>query len=188
MDFKTGGQQVILRLVEAYGFSTRQMLCDHLGVSKSTLATRFMRDIFPAEWVIQCALETNASLKWLVSGVGPIFENGLSDLLTIPKSKLIDGKLHSCGYTLFDKSLFNEDFISPKVLIDNNSTYIIEAHFSAINDGLWLVSIDGNESLREITRLPSERIKIETGSRNFEASINDIVFKGKVKISINTVF
>lgn len=72
MDFKTGGQQVILRLVEAYGFSTRQMLCDHLGVSKSTLATRFMRDIFPAEWVIQCALETNAWLKWLVSGVGPI--------------------------------------------------------------------------------------------------------------------
>lgn len=46
MDFSSGGKKVIERLVEAYGFSTRQALCDHLGVSKSTMATRYMRDIF----------------------------------------------------------------------------------------------------------------------------------------------
>lgn len=185
MDFKTGGQQVILRLVEAYGFTTRQMLCDHLGVSKSTLATRFMRDIFPAEWVIQCALETNASLKWLVSGVGPIYENGVSDLLTIPKSRLIDGKLNSCGYLLFDKSIITEQFHTPMALIEKNCTYIIESDFNDINDGLWLVGIDGNDALREITRLPSERIKVETLNRYFETSIHDVKFKGKVKTTIN---
>ncbi|WP_204579013.1 helix-turn-helix domain-containing protein, partial [Citrobacter cronae] len=26
--------------------------------SKSTMANRYLRDSFPAEWVIQCALET----------------------------------------------------------------------------------------------------------------------------------
>ncbi|WP_249824496.1 helix-turn-helix domain-containing protein, partial [Escherichia coli] len=31
MDFSSGGKKVIERLVEAYGFSTRQALCDHLG-------------------------------------------------------------------------------------------------------------------------------------------------------------
>lgn len=29
MDFSSGGKRVIERLVEAYGFSTRQALCDH---------------------------------------------------------------------------------------------------------------------------------------------------------------
>ncbi len=52
MDFSSGGKKVIERLVEAYGFSTRQASCDHLGVSKSTMATRYMRDIFPADWVL----------------------------------------------------------------------------------------------------------------------------------------
>lgn len=46
MDFNSGGKKAIERLVEAYGFGTRQALCDHLGVSKSTMATRYMRDIF----------------------------------------------------------------------------------------------------------------------------------------------
>ncbi|MDA7147119.1 helix-turn-helix domain-containing protein, partial [Escherichia coli] len=35
-------------MVKAYGYKTRQALADHLGISKSTLATRYMRDIFPA--------------------------------------------------------------------------------------------------------------------------------------------
>ncbi|WP_143340009.1 helix-turn-helix transcriptional regulator, partial [Cronobacter sakazakii] len=70
MDFNSGGRQAIERLVKAYGFSTRQALSDHLGVSKSTLATRYMRDIFPSDWIIQCAMETGVSLEWLVTGTG----------------------------------------------------------------------------------------------------------------------
>ncbi|HHU7925073.1 TPA: helix-turn-helix domain-containing protein, partial [Escherichia coli] len=62
MNLEKGGRGAIERMVEAYGFKTRQALCDHLGISKSTLATRYMRDSFPAEWVIQCALETGTSL------------------------------------------------------------------------------------------------------------------------------
>lgn len=61
---------MIERLVEAYGFTTRQALCDHLGVSKSTMATRYMRDIFSADWVLQCVMETGVSIDWLVSGKG----------------------------------------------------------------------------------------------------------------------
>lgn len=39
-----GGKEVIFRIVEAYGFSSRQALCNHLGVSQSTLANRSARD------------------------------------------------------------------------------------------------------------------------------------------------
>lgn len=57
MNLEKGGRGAIERMVEAYGFKTRQALCDHLGISKSTLATRYMRDSFPAEWVISAPLK-----------------------------------------------------------------------------------------------------------------------------------
>lgn len=66
----SGGRDAINRLIKAYNFSSRQQLCDHLSVSKSTMANRYLRDSFPAKWVIQCALETGVSLFWLATGQG----------------------------------------------------------------------------------------------------------------------
>ncbi len=69
----SGGREAIERLLKAYGFTTKQALADHLKISKSTMANRNLRDSFPAEWVIQCALETGASLLWLATGQGEMF-------------------------------------------------------------------------------------------------------------------
>lgn len=63
-----GGKAAIERLEEAYGFTTRQALAEHLDVSKSTLANRYMRDTFPADWIIQCAFETDVPLNGLPLG------------------------------------------------------------------------------------------------------------------------
>lgn len=93
MDFNSGGKKVIERLVEAYGFTTRQALCDHLGVSKSTMATRYMRDIFPADWVLQCAMQTGISLEWLSFGKGQKQITKLSNTSTIDRKMLLEGKL-----------------------------------------------------------------------------------------------
>ncbi|WP_250854938.1 helix-turn-helix transcriptional regulator [Escherichia coli] len=73
MNFKNGGQAVITRMLEAYGFKTRQALCEQFNVSASTMGTRWMRDVFPADWVIQCAIETGASIEWLSFGKGVPF-------------------------------------------------------------------------------------------------------------------
>lgn len=63
----SGGRDAINRLIKAYNFSSRQQLCEHLEVSKSTMANRYLRDGFPAEWVIQCALETGLPFYgWLL--------------------------------------------------------------------------------------------------------------------------
>lgn len=180
MDFKTGGQQVIFRLVEAYGFSTRQMLCDHLGVSKSTLATRFMRDIFPAEWVVQCAIETGVSLKWLTTGQGNMFEGINADLVEVPKKKILDGKIQDASYVCIDKALFTRTFESPVVVIENGNTYIAEYKYTTTDDGVWIIGIDNSISIRKVIRLPGERVKVGTNEDNFECSISDIEFIGKV--------
>ncbi len=70
MGSDTGGKAAIERLLEAYGFTTKQALSEHLNVSKSTMANRVLRDSFPADWIIQCALETGVSLLWLATGQG----------------------------------------------------------------------------------------------------------------------
>ncbi|MEW5143136.1 helix-turn-helix transcriptional regulator, partial [Enterobacter hormaechei] len=68
-----GGKEVIARILEAYGFTTRITLCRQLGVSQSTMANRYARDTFPADWVIVCHLETGAALIWLITGAGSKF-------------------------------------------------------------------------------------------------------------------
>mgnify|MGYP003365512726 CR=1 FL=1 len=184
MDFKTGGQQVIFRLIEAYGFRTRQMLCDHLGVSKSTLATRFMRDIFPAEWVVQCALETGASLQWLTTGQGKIFGNDMTDVVQIKNKKVLDGKLVDSNFCFFYKTMLptvNEEifFLSlPKV------KHLIETNLNNVSDGQWLISIDNNISLRKIDRIPNDKVKVTNETTNFISEISDLKFIGKVRLSI----
>lgn len=46
MGSDTGGKAAIERLLEAYGFTTKQALSEHLNVSKSTMANRVLRDSF----------------------------------------------------------------------------------------------------------------------------------------------
>lgn len=63
-----GGQSVIARILKAYGFSSRQAFCNHLGISQSTMANRYARDTFPADWVVICSMETGVPVEWLAFG------------------------------------------------------------------------------------------------------------------------
>lgn len=177
MDLDKGGRGAIERMVEAYGFTTRQALCEKLGISKSTLATRYMRDSFPSDWVIQCSLETGSSLRWLTTGEGPSFENYLTDIIEIPKKKLIDGELFNSGFYYFDKALINNKFNTPIIVIENEHTFIAESTNKEINDGKWIISIDGKLSIRSIYRLPNNRVKVESEDFSFESDMNDIGFE-----------
>lgn len=102
-----GGKAAIERLVEAYGFTTRQALADHLEVSKSTLANRYMRDTFPADWIIQCAIETGISLNWLTTGKGPkqIFQKHV--LKRSQSSALLQEKWLKMAHTFLTRHSFH---------------------------------------------------------------------------------
>jgi phage repressor protein C with HTH and peptisase S24 domain len=187
MDFKTGGREAIDRLIEAYGFTTRQALCDHLGVSKSTLATRYMRDIFPAEWVIQCALETRVALSWLASGVGPMFDNNRLDIVDIPRKKLLDGVLYDSNYYAFDKALLPPDVKNAQAILDGNIIYIVELNFDKFSDGKWLVKFDDTTSLRDIIKIPNNKLKVDNGKFDFECNMSDMQLIAKVVSQIKQI-
>ncbi|KKF38962.1 phage repressor protein CI [Hafnia alvei] len=183
MDLTNGGRGAIERMVQAYGFKTRQQLCDQLGVSKSTLATRYMRDSFPSDWVIQCALETGMSLRWIAFGAGPQQDVGDIDVSTLPKSKLINGRLQDDGFYLFDKSFLPEQLQNPIVIVEQDAEHICERQFEDVRDGKWVVDIDGEISVRELARLPVNRIRVEGGKLPFECSLTDINIIAKVLIN-----
>ena len=166
-------------MVEAYGFTTRQALCDQLGVTKGTMANRYMRDSFPSDWVIQCALETGASLRWLTTGSGVIFENLRTDIIELTKKKIIEGKLFDAGFYFFDKAFLPLNMQNPLIVIDKNRSYICDSHFSNIHDGNWLIKIDDNISIKRITNIPGNNVAVSDEITNFTCDKDLIVFIAK---------
>lgn len=182
-----GGKEAIERLVKAYGFSTRQALCDHLGVSKSTLANRYMRDTFPSDWIIQCALETGMSLDWLAFGIGEYEEQSRNEIFKLQKFLLIQGALEEDGKFFWDKSYisFKEDSIF--MVVEDKQSYICDSKFHNIEDGKWLIDIDGNKLIRDIILLPKSRIQVISKNNVFECKQDEIKFISFVSIIISEV-
>lgn len=132
-----GGKAAIERLVEAYSFTTRQALADHLDVSKSTLANRYMRDTFPADWIIQCALETGVSLNWLTTGQGLKQSSKTATTEELAQFSFTAGKMveDGSGSCVFDASFLPTNLSSPIVVRDGRTTYICDQKFTEVLDG-----------------------------------------------------
>lgn len=184
MNLEKGGRGAIERMVEAYGFKTRQALCNHLGISKSTLATRYMRDSFPAEWVIQCALETKADLAWLVSGIGELDSSPNVNVVNLNKFDLLDGVLFESGFLSIDQYLLPEKTSGLMFVRYGENQFVCDKKFHLVRDGKWLVSIDKEASFRELTRLPKNKILVSGGSKEFECPVEDIEIIASVVLTI----
>lgn len=192
MNFDRGGQEVIKRLLIAYGFKTRKALCEQLGASTSTMSTRWMRDIFPADWVIQCAMETGASLKWLSFGEGETFDKGvkktpdeypptandnaLNDVLAVPRKKIIDGNLYDSNFYMLDKAMLPSHLSKPVIIVDEDIPYIADQKNDEVSDGTWVVEIEGKVSVKVLTRIPVGKVLVApaSGGQSFECGINDL--------------
>ena len=192
MNLKNGGQAVITRLLEAYGFKTRQALCDQLKVSTSTMGTRWMRDVFPADWVIQCTIETGASVEWLSFGTGEKFPNGtnknsnenvnsanenlLGDVVAVTRKKVIDGNLYDSNFYMLDKAMLPSHLSKPMIIVDDDVSYLADQKNNELTDGTWLVEIEGQVSIKELIRIPVGRVRVTSvpGSASFECGIDDL--------------
>nr|WP_247650257.1 helix-turn-helix domain-containing protein [Hafnia alvei] len=86
-----------------------------------------MRDSFPSDWVIQCALETGMYLRWIAFGAGPEQDVGDIDVSTLPKSKLINGKLQEDGFYLFDSLFFLKNCRTLSLLLSRMQSISVNA-------------------------------------------------------------
>lgn len=98
--------EVLDRVIDAYGFTSKLMLADHFDMASSSLAGRYKRGGFPADMVVRCVAETGASLEWLATGQGRKFDDEELDILKMPRRKIVDGLLYDAGMYMLDKVSF----------------------------------------------------------------------------------
>lgn len=182
MNLTTGGQEVVHRLLELYNVKSRQALCEILGVSKSTMATRYMRDMFPADWIVRAAIETKANVEWIAFGTGKKFENENPGLLKVPTLILTNEELSDGETLFFDKELYPESITSPTILLAGSGRYLMDRGYKLVSDGTWLMSIDGKKSIRDVMRLPQQKVRVTKDSGSFECLISDVDFIGLISL------
>lgn len=197
----TGGKAAIKRLMEVYGFNTQIALVDHLEASKSTMANRLLRDSFPADWVIQCALETGASLLWLTTGQGDMYpqnedkNNSNNERLPTlrPLSKIVvpsvkqatieNGRLNEQEDIFLDRSLIPGEAEKCLYVKAADGNYVVDTSTKQLSNGVWLIDIDGMKNIVKIARIPGNKIIVHQDETSFECSVDDVEAVGRaVKI------
>lgn len=180
--------EVLDRILEAYGFTSKLMLAEHFDMASSSLAGRYKRGLFPADMVVRCVAETGVSLEWLSTGMGRKFHDEELDILKMPRKKIVDGLLYDSGIFMLDKITFIQGKplpTSPISVIDGQSQYVIEQDFTEVYDDKWLVEIEGKTSIRTLTRIPVKKVRISGVGMAFDCSIDDITVIGRVVLTIN---
>ena len=179
---------VLDRIIEAYGFSSKLMLAQHLDMAASSLSSRYKRGGFPADIAVRCIAETGVTLEWLATGEGKKYNEEDLDILRIPRRKIIDGQLYEAGVLQLDKILFVADKTRPKTplcVVDGAVSFIIEKNYSEIFDGEWLVEIEGKTSIRTLNRIPIRKVRVSGVGMAFDCGLDDITIIGKVALTIN---
>ncbi|HDS5355019.1 TPA: phage repressor protein CI [Enterobacter kobei] len=187
IEFSQGGAAVLDRVIQAYGFSTKLALADHLDIASSSLANRYKRDFFPADIVVRCMAETGATLEWLVTGQGRKYENEEIDILKMPRRKIVDGLLYESGVYMLDKVSFLPGVplpSAPLCVLEGNTQFIIDTTFNEVYDDDWLVEIEGKTSIRTLTRIPIKKVRVSGVGMAFDCGIDDIKVIGRVILTI----
>ncbi|EMF8146850.1 TPA: phage repressor protein CI [Serratia marcescens] len=190
MEFNQDAKSAIERMVMAYGVKTKLALCEALGITASALANRQNRNAFPAEYVLKCALDTGASVRWLTYGHGEMFDQAVvtaPNALAVPSKELTDRKLQDGETLLLDKSFLPADITKPVLIIDGDTQYIASHGFTEIYDGTWLIDIDDNISIRELVRIPGNKVNISDKKHSFDCAIDELKFIAKILIKCEKI-
>lgn len=178
---------ILERVMEAYGFTQKLQLAEHLGMAADSLSSRYKRGIFPADIVVKCIAETGANLEWLATGSGKKFENYELDIMKLPRKKLVDGQLFDSGQVMFDKILFRTGTHLPSDPIcvqDEKAQYILDQRFAEVFDGEWLVNIEGKVSIRTLTRIPIKKVRVSGVGMAFDCALDNIETLGRVILKV----
>ncbi len=181
---------VIERMLLAYGLKTKLALCEALDITASALANRQLRNAFPAEYVLKCALDTGASLRWLTYGQGEMFEQNVitaPSALAVPSKRLLARQLHDSETLLLDKNFLPQGIKNPLVVIDNETQYIATQTYDDVYDGTWIIDIDNNISIRDLIRIPNNRVNVSDKRHSFDCPISDLKVLARIVVTCKKI-
>ncbi|ELY7487687.1 phage repressor protein CI [Cronobacter turicensis] len=187
LDPESDSAPVLDRVLEAYGFTQKLQLAEHLGIASSSMSARYKRGGLPADIMLKCMAETGVTLEWLATGQGRKFEDEEVDILKMPRRKIVDGLMYDAGIYMLDKVSFLPGVplpISPICVVEGNNQFIVDTSFTEVYDDQWLVEIEGKTSIRTLTRIPIKKVRVSGVGMAFDCGIDDITVIGRVILTI----
>ncbi|EMA8653197.1 phage repressor protein CI [Cronobacter dublinensis] len=187
LDPESDSAPVLDRVLEAYGFTQKLQLAEHLGIASSSMSARYKRGGLPADIMLKCMAETGVTLEWLATGQGRKFEDEEVDILKMPRRKIVDGLMYDAGIYMLDKVSFLPGVplpISPVCVVEGNNQFIVDTSFTEVYDDQWLVEIEGKTSIRTLTRIPIKKVRVSGVGMAFDCGIDDITVIGRVILTI----
>ncbi|MFO3907198.1 phage repressor protein CI [Enterobacter hormaechei] len=179
-NIKTGAREAVERICEIYGVPSRLQLASFLGMSASSLSTRIMRDNFPADLVLRCALETGASIYWLTTGEGAKYDHLASDTVRIPSYKIDGSGLVQDTSIIFDKAVLPNFSGELQIIMDGHVSYFVDISTHQPSDGKYLIEYSGVKSIKEVALLPGNKLRIDWGKYPVDCDVADVQLLGKV--------
>ncbi|MGX2949341.1 hypothetical protein ACWIUA_00335 [Ursidibacter sp. B-7004-1] len=70
---------------------------------------------------------------------------------------------------------------------DDKNIYVIWGKFGSLVDGSYFIVVENSSSIRYLTGLPNNRVRVDGGKFSFEADLGDITVVGKVVLKIERV-
>jgi len=173
--------EILDRVCKTYGFHQKVQLADYFEISASSLSNRYSRGTISYDFAAVCALETGASLEWLLTGEGEQFSNvkNAQQPKIVPRFTLSEERLLEDSPLSIDPAIFSRPISKGIGVRFDGKLHFIDQD-AALSDGLWLIDIDEAISIREITKLPGKRLHITGGKVPFECSVDDITTLGRV--------
>lgn len=173
-------EALLNRICEVYGFTQKIQLANHFKIAASSLQNRYTRGNLSYDFAVHCALETGASLRWLMTGEGDnnvsTMESGCS--IKLGYFTLSEGNLAKIGMLKIDHELFGKPLKNAICVKSEGKRYIVEQEAS-LADGLWLVDVESSISFRELTVLPGKRLHVAGGKITFECGSDEIKTIGR---------
>lgn len=189
---QSGGQQLLQRLLTAYGFTMQKQLGDLLGLSSGTISTWIRRDHFPGDVVVACALDTGVDLRWLATGENSKIGGTTPDaelppnLILVQRQSLHNGRLELKGKTVIDTAIIPNATSDCELITKDSVTWCVNIKEDTLINGLCLLDIDGVLDIYNVARLPGGKIKVNaTLGAEFECSSEDVTCRGVVIKTIN---
>lgn len=94
---KMDSQEILNRLMSAYGVSSQKGLAEELGIPANNISGWIQRDKVPGNPIIKCALDTGTDLRWLVSGGFANANNSVTGNRSSKGGKALIQKMLSTG-------------------------------------------------------------------------------------------
>lgn len=179
-NIETGAREAVARICDCYGFTSRLQLANYLGIAASSLGNRIMRDNFPSDLVLRCALETGASIYWLTTGEGAQYDHLASDTVRLPAFKIEGSELLRQSSFIYDKALLPNFIGELQIIIDGSVMYFVDISDYPAADGKFLIEYSDTKSIKELTLLPGKKLRIDWGKYPIDCDTADVKLLGKV--------